>query len=363
MAKLVASILATAPQVSILATSRQALDIAGETMHRLPSLPLPADVAGLTVDQAMRYGAILLFVNRATAVDTRFTLTDTTAPTVAEICRRLDGIPLAIELAAARVKVLSIPNLAQRLNERFRILTGGSRDALPRQKTLSALIDWSYDLLTPQEQLLFARLGVFAGGFGLEAATTICGAEDLDEIDILDLLASLTDKSLVVADTSGDTERYRLLESTAAYALEKLGAAGEREALTRRHAEHFRDQALAAEERWGTGSEYAWVGAAELELDNDRAALEWTLTRGNDAVLGGAIAGALIHVWWSTGLSVEGRYWISLALERVNEAEHPHVAAQLWHALSQLESGQRRYDMAERAMRAVCVGGRRSRDR
>ena len=308
-AKLVASILATAPQVSMLATSRQALDIAGETVHRLPSLPLPADVAGLTVDQALHYGAILLFVNRATAVDTRFTLTDDTAPTVAEICRRLDGIPLAIELAAARVKVLSIPNLAQRLNERFRILTGGSRDALPRQKTLSALIDWSYDLLTPQEQLLFARLGVFAGGFGLEAATTICGAEDLDEIDILDLLASLTDKSLVVADTSGDTERYRLLESTAAYALEKLSAAGEREALTRRHAEHFRDQALAAEERWGTGSRYAWVAAAELELDNDRAALEWTLTRGNDAVLGGAIAGALIHVWWSTGLSVEGRYW------------------------------------------------------
>ena len=194
------------------------------------------------------------------------------------------------------MKVLSIPNLAQRLNERFRILTGGSRDALPRQKTLSALIDWSYDLLTPQEQLLFARLGVFAGGFGLEAATTVCGGEDLDEIDILDLLASLTDKSLVVADTSGDTERYRLLESTAAYALEKLSAAGEREALTRRHAEYFRDQALAAEERYGTGSDVC-VGCRASSWSSTTTGPRWSgrSTRGNDAVLGGAIAGALVH--------------------------------------------------------------------
>jgi len=356
-AQLVASILATAPQVAILTTSRQTLGVPGEAAHRLPSLPLPADVVGLTADEALRYGAIALFAHRAAAVDTRFSLTDTTATTVAEICRRLDGIPLAIELAAARVKVLSIANLAQRLDERFRILTGGNRTALPRQKTLSAMIDWSYDLLTPQEQLLFARLGVFAGAFGLDAATTICGGEDLDEIDFLDVLSSLTDKSLVVADTSGEHERYRLLESTAAYALEKLGVAGQREALRRRHAEYFRDQALAAQERSGSGSEYAWAADVELELDNDRAALEWTLTRGNDAVLGGAIAGALMHAWWSTGLFVEGRYWISLALERVNETEHPHVAAQLWHALSYLESGQRRFDMAERAMRLYALAG------
>lgn len=350
IAALATAILTMAQDVRIVATSRQALNISGEVAHSLPSLTVPAETTRLTPDEALAYGAIALFVDRARAVDTHFTLTDATAPIVAEICRRLDGIALAIELAAARVKVLSIPNLAQRLNDRFKLLTGGSRDALPRQKTLTALIDWSYDLLTPQEQLLFARLGVFAGGFGLEAATSICGGEDVDEIDILDLLASLTDKSLVVADTSGEHERYRLLESTAAYALEKLSAAGEREAFTRRHAEYFRDQALAADERWGTCSTHAWVAAAELELDNDRAALEWTLTRGNDAVLGGAIVGALGHVWWSTGLSVEGRYWIALALERVTDAEHPQVAARLWTALCRLESGQRARDAAERAM-------------
>ncbi len=150
----------------------------------------------------MDFGAVALFADRATLVDTVFQLTDDNTPIVAEICRRLDGIPLAIELAAARVKVLSIPNLAQRLNDRFKILTGGSRTALPRQKTLSALIDWSYDLLTPQEQMLFTRIAIFAGGFSLDAATAVCGGDGLDEIEMLDLLSSLTDKSLVVADTA-----------------------------------------------------------------------------------------------------------------------------------------------------------------
>ncbi|MGB8909657.1 MAG: adenylate/guanylate cyclase domain-containing protein [Candidatus Cybelea sp.] len=357
VAQLASSILTTAPEVRVLATSRQPLGIAGEAAHRLPSLPLPADVAGLTADEALRYGAIALFTDRATATDTRFALTDSTARVVAEICHRLDGIPLAIELAAARVKVLSIPNLAQRLDERFRILTGGSRDVLPRQKTLHALIDWSYDLLTPQEQLLFARLGVFAGGFGLDAATDICGGEGLDEIDTLDLLASLTDKSLIVADTSGEHERYRLLESTAAYALEKLSASGEREALARRHAEHFRDEALASEERSGTGSRFRWLAGMELELDNYRTALEWALTQGNDAALGGAIAGAFPALWTNAGLAVEGRYWISLALERASETEQPRIVANLWHALSGLSPGQRRHDAAEQAIRLYASVG------
>jgi predicted ATPase/class 3 adenylate cyclase len=350
VAQLAASILATTPEVTILATSRQALNIGGEAVHRLPSLSLPADVAALTGDEALRYGAIALFAERAKAADTRFALTDATAPVVADICRRLDGIPLAIELAAARVRVLSIPTLAQRLDDRFRILTGGNRDALPRQKTLSALIDWSYDLLAPQEQLLFARLGVFAGGFGLDAATNVYGDEGLDEIDILDMLGSLTDKSLVVANTSGEHERYRLLESTAAYALQKLSASGGLETLAHRHAEYFRDQAHAAGERYGTGSTFAWSAAVELELDNHRAALAWALTRGNDAALGGAVAGALSAFWGFAGLAVEGRYWIGLALERVSEADHPHIAARLWLALSALSSGQRTHDAAERAV-------------
>ncbi len=345
------TILTTDQDARIVTTSRQALDVSGEKVLRLASLDVPHSIADLAPAVVIGFGAVALFADRASLVDKSFTLTDDTAPIVAEICRRLDGIPLAIELAAARVKVLSIPNLAQRLNERFKLLTGGSRSALPRQKTLSALIDWSYDLLTSQEQLLFARLGIFAGGFSLDAATSVCGSTGLDELDILDLLSSLNDKSLIVADTSGDEERYRLLESTAAYALEKLAAAGEREALARRHAEYFRDHAAEADERYGTGSTFAWLAEVELELDNNRTALEWALTQGNDAVVGGAISGALGHLWIRGGLAVEGRYWVGLALERVSEAEQPQIAAGLRFVLARLSYGKRKRDEAERAMK------------
>jgi predicted ATPase/transcriptional regulator with XRE-family HTH domain len=361
VASIAGSILNTAPDVRILATSRQAFNIGGEVAHRLPSLSIPSEVAGLKMAEALQYGAVALFVDRAYAVDTRFEITDDSAPTVADICRRLDGIPLAIELAAARVNVLSIPNLAQRLNERFKILTGGSRTALPRQKTLGALIDWSYDLLTAQEQVLFARLGIFAGGFGLDAATAVGGADGLDEVDVFDLLASVTDKSLVVADVSGGAERYRLLESTAAYALGKLAASGDRERLARRHAEYFRDQAEAADKRRGSEQTMAWLAGVELELDNYRAALEWALTDDNDAVLGGAILGALRSLWSEAGLRVEGRYWIERALPRISETEQPAIAARLHLALSALLSGKRYYEAAQRAMQLYESMGDRGR--
>ena len=348
---IVAAIVRTAGDVRILATSRQALGIGGEEPMRIPSLDVPHTIADLSAAKVVEFAAVALFVARATTADRSFALTDDTAPIVADICRRLDGIPLAIELAAARVKVLSIPHLAERLNERFKLLTGGSSDALPRQKTLHALLDWSYDLLTAQEQLLFIRLGIFASGFTLDAATSVCGGDGLDELEILDLLGSLTDKSLVVADTSGARERYRLLESTAAYALEKLRASGEYETLARRHAQYYRDQAVAAEERRGTGSTLAWLAGVELELDNYRKALTWTLTDGNDAVVGGAIAGALTSLWPNAGLRVEGRYWIDRALEGLSDGEQPRVAARLQLALSNLSSGKRKHDAAEQAMR------------
>ncbi len=338
------------PRVRILATSRQALGVSGEQVMRLPSLDVPHKIADLTPAAVMEFGAVALFVDRAQLIDRSFSLTDDTAPIVAEICRRLDGIPLAIELAAARVKVLSIPNLAQRLNERFKILTGGSRSSLPRQKTLSALIDWSYDLLTPQEQTMFARTAVFAGGFSLDAATAVCPGEGLDEIDILDLLSSLTDKSLVVANTTGEQERYHLLESTRAYALEKLAAAGERERLARRHAEYFRDQAQQADERHGIGSTAAWLATVEMELDNYRALLEWALKDGHDVALGAAAAGALQRLWVDGGLALEGRYWIGLAQATLDESTHPEAAARMWLSLSGFFSGKRKYDCAKRAL-------------
>ena len=221
---------------------------------------------------------------------------------------------------------------------------------LPRQKTLGALIDWSYDLLTPQEQMLFNRVGIFAGGFSLDAATAVCTGDGIDELDALDLLSSLTDKSLVVADTTGEHERYHLLESTRAYALEKLTGAGERERVARRHGEYFRAQAQAADERYGTGSPAAWLASVELELDNYRAVLEWALKDGCDTALGGAVAGALSRLWFHGGLAVEGRYWIGQAQASLDEAAHPRVAARLWRALAALSDGTRLHDCAQRAL-------------
>src|SRR6202023_2523154 len=169
---------------------------------------------------------------------------------------------------------------------RFKILTGASRAALPRQKTLTALIDWSYDLLAPQEQTLLARVAIFAGGFGLDAVAAVCTGESIDATSVLDLLSSLADKSLLVADTTGELERYRLLESTRAYAIQKLADANERERLARRHAAYFRDRAEAAENRFSTTPVSTWLPPEELELDNYRAAIEWTLADAKDVPLG-----------------------------------------------------------------------------
>jgi predicted ATPase/class 3 adenylate cyclase len=350
VAPLAAAILSTAAGVRILATSRQTLGIGGEFVYRLPSLTLPETDAELSASTASAYGAIALFVDRVTASESRFVLNDTNAPVVAEICRRLDGIPLAIELAAARVKVLSLPKLAQRLDERFKLLTGGSRTLLPRQQTLSALIAWSYDLLTPQERTLFDRAGVFAGGFSLDAVTAVCAGDGIDKSDIVDLLSSLTDKSLLVADTAREQERYRMLESTRSYALDRLTAAGERERLARRHGLHFRDQAQAADLRFGHGSTAAWLANVEVELDNYRAVLEWALTGGHDVALGGAVAGSLERLWRDGGLTVEGRYWIGRAQASLDETANPLVAARLWGASAMLSMGKSKHDQAKRAL-------------
>jgi predicted ATPase/DNA-binding XRE family transcriptional regulator len=222
-ARIAETILRACPGVRLLATSRETLRVAGEQAYRLPPLAVPPYQTVLAADAALRYGAVMLFADRAAARDATFRLSDESAPAVSEICRRLDGIALAIELAAARVTVLAPHQLAQKLDERFRVLTGGSRTALPRQQTMWALIDWSYDLLSEKERLLFRRLSVFTGGWTLEAASEVC-ADDVTENDrealgpgdILDLLWALVDKSLVVAEPAGEEERYRLLESTRA---------------------------------------------------------------------------------------------------------------------------------------------------
>ena len=212
-ARFISAVIRGCPKISVLASSRQALGVAGEMTFRLPSLAVDDGIVGVVTSarEAAISPAIALFAERATATNDSFSLTDENASTVAEICRRLDGIPLAIELAAARVKMLSPRQLHDRLDERFRVLTGGSRDVLPRQQTLRALIDWSHDLLDERERALFRRLGIFVSGFTIEGAAAVGGDETIDEFEVFDVLASLVEKSLVLAEPDGDALRYRLL--------------------------------------------------------------------------------------------------------------------------------------------------------
>jgi predicted ATPase/class 3 adenylate cyclase len=356
-ASLAAAILSACPDVRILATSRQALRVTGEAAYKLPSLATPERVEGLSADAALGYGAIKLFVDRAKAIDPGFSVSDATAPVVAEICRRLDGIPLAIELAAARVKILSLATLASKLDERFRILTGGSRAALPRQQTLRALFDWSHELLDRDEQALFKRLAVFAGGFNLDGATAVCAGEAVAEEAVFDLLASLVDKSLVVADIDAGLERYGLLESAREFAWSKVATGDERDDLSRRHAQFFHGMAQAADEAAGGMSRQAMLAALEPDLDNFRAALEWSIRQRRDVLLGAGIAGALEQLWYASGLSTEGRAWIDAALEGVDEAQHPSIAARLWLARSLLFSGKKKFECAQRAKRLYAATG------
>ena len=348
--RLVDAILAACPGVRVVATSRRPLGSAQETVYRLASLDVPASGAVRTAADALAYGSIALFVDRATAANAAFRFADANVERVAEICRRLDGIPLALELAAARATVLSLAGLATHLDDRFRLLTGGDAGAIPRRRTLSALIDWSYDLLAPAERSFLDRASVFAGGFDLDAARAVCGDEDDNVLDVLDRVAVLVDDSLLVAETGGDRERYRLLESTRAYARDRLGTDGDVAGAAHRHARHFAGVARAADEAWGTSDAREWVAAMDLETENFRRALDWTISEGNDAALGGALAGDLERFWLSAGFEVEGRARVRQALAAIDEAAEPAIAARLRRTLSWLLQGSEKYDAATRAI-------------
>ncbi len=322
------AILRACPDVRILATSRESLNIAGEHVFRLPSLAVPPADRTTTAEAVRPYGAVALFADRAAASDARFELTDANAPFVTEISRRLDGIPLAIELAAARVKVLSPQQLLQKLDERFRVLTGGDRSALPRHQTMRALIDWSHDLLSEQERALFRKLAVFSGGFTLETATAVCEDEMLDEIAVLELLTSLVDKSLVQSEPSGSVTRYRLLESTRQYAREKLVENGEDAAVARAHASAFLEIARRFEVAYDSTPDNEWFAQVEPELENWRAALDWALASRGDVLLGQQLVGALGREW-AFLFAAEGRRWIHAAQTGIDETTPPLVLAQL----------------------------------
>jgi predicted ATPase/class 3 adenylate cyclase len=262
------------PTVRLLATSREPLGIGGERVYRVPSLTLPGGDA-LSADDLTGSDAVRLFVARARVHDPRFALDDAHAPLVATICRRLDGIPLALELAAARLSSMSVQQICERLDQRFRLLTGGSRNAMPRQQTLQATVDWSFGLLTRAERDTLTRLSVFVGGFELEAAEAICASDEVDALDVMDLVGSLVDKSLVVADRGSERVRYRLLETIRQYSAQELvRSAGEAEALRvrDRQAEYYLGLAVAAAPALAGPQQGRYLRQLDREWDNVRAA-------------------------------------------------------------------------------------------
>ncbi|HET7031320.1 MAG TPA: adenylate/guanylate cyclase domain-containing protein [Candidatus Limnocylindrales bacterium] len=285
VAEIAERLLSAAPGLRVLATSREALAVAGEAVYQLRSLSCPApaarhpdDPAADDVTAAAGTEAVRLFLDRATTVDPEFALADTNVSSVSEICRRLDGIPLAIELAAARVSVMSPDEIAKRLGDRFRLLAGGRRTAVPRQQTLHALIDWSWDLLTEDDRILLRRLSIFAGGWTIGRAARIVGDGDepLDEIELQDRLTRLIDRSLVIVDR-GATTRYRMLETIRQYAREKLIEAGEVQGLADRHFRAFAALVAMAEPELRGAGMVDWLDRMDSDVENLDAALEWGL--------------------------------------------------------------------------------------
>ena len=279
-AGLAETLLRSCPKLRILATSREALGIVGEVAWPVPSLSLP-DLRRLpAVESLPRYESARLFVERAVAVKPSFALTERNAPAVAQVCYRMDGIPLAIELAAARARVMSVEQIADRLDDSFGLLSAGSRTAMPRHRTLHATMEWSHELLPEEERTLFRRLSVFAGGFSLEAAESVCAGEDLEQDEVLVLLSHLVDKSLVLVAEQDGEARYRLLETVRQYSWEKLSESGEAGRVCERHAGHYLALAQEAEPELKGEGQVAWLERLEREHDNLRVAMRWLLDRG-----------------------------------------------------------------------------------
>jgi len=312
---IVTALLAACPLLRILATSREPLHIAGEVTWTVPPLSLPDPDHLPPLENLANYEAIQLFVDRAQRAFPGFTFTSHNAPAVAQVCCRLDGLPLAIELAAARVKMLSVAQIVERLDNLFRLLTDGSPTAPARQQTLKASLDWSYDLLSPPEQMLFRRLAIFADRFDLAAAEAVCSGDGLDGVEILDLLSQLSDKSLLLVERhEGQGRRYRLLETVRQYALDRLRTSGEAVPTGDRHLAWYLALAEQVEPPapWGA-VETALLNRMESEQDNWRAALQWSIDQGQtESSL--RLAAALGWFWSLRAFLHEGRHWLAQAL-------------------------------------------------
>jgi predicted ATPase/DNA-binding winged helix-turn-helix (wHTH) protein len=308
------AILKAAARVSVVATSREPLRAEGEWLHRLPSLELPPRSDDLTPEGALQYSAIQLFNERARAITDSFALDGADIAPVIEICHRLDGMPLALELAAARVDMFGVKELAARLDDRFAVLTSGRRTALPRHQTLRATMDWSYDLLPETEQIILRRLAVFQGDFTIDAVAAVATDNRIGTADVFEAIANLAAKSLISTDISSDVTYPRLLDTTRAYALEKLSESGERERLARRHAEYYRglfERAEIESEAWPTAE---WLGDYGRQIDNLRAVLNWAFPPGGDAATGVALTAAAVPLWMHLSLMEECRGRVEQAL-------------------------------------------------
>ncbi len=333
-ASLAAALLTRAPRVAILATSRERLGVAGEHEHRLGPLSWPQPSATLTAAEAAAFPAVQLFVERATAVVEDFVLTDANAPLVVEVCRRLDGLPLAIEFAAPRVEALGIEGLATRLDYSLP-LSGARRATTARQRTMRAAVGWSYSLLSEEEQLFFRALSIFAGGFTVVAAAAVALHAATSSIDAIDRLADLAAKSLVVADVSGAEPRLRLLDTTRAYAIEMLDASSERGRIARRHAEYYRSLFERAEAESTARPSREWLPDYVQAIDNLRAALDWAFSPGGDGSIGVALTAAAIPLWTRLSLLEECRSRAKKALGALGAggARDPRDEMRLYAAL------------------------------
>ncbi len=328
-AVLVEALLRGCPPLQIMTTSRQPLNLPGEVTWRVPSLGSPKASGDITVESLTQFDSVRLFIDRAVRSRPNFTVTNDNAAHVAMICEQLDGIPLAIELAAARVRSVSVARIAEGLDDRFRLLRGGSSTLLPRQQTLYESIEWSHQLLEPNEQVLLRRLAMFNGGFTLDAAEAICAFDPLDEYDVLDLLGSLVDRSLVGLVDDGTNDRYRLLETIKQFSRAQLEESGEITAVLDRHLTHFAELASALAPDLHTGAQLAARTVLEREAENLRVALVHAADDDNPEVFG-ALAFDLVLFWFQTAQFNQGDHWLALAAERFGDRVSPLLGRVLW---------------------------------
>lgn len=327
VADLVDRLLRVAPKLRILATSRQALMIAGEHVYPVPTLPVPDIDVRVAPGSATQFAAVTLFAARAAAVVPGFEITSDNEQAVIQLCQRLEGIPLAIELAAVRLRVLTVEELAHRLDSRFQLLREGSRNLPERHQTLQALIDWSYELCTPAEQTLWARASVFAGGFGLDALEAVCADELLAEEIILDTVAGLTDKSILTRGEHGGHVRFRMLETIREYGQARLRESGSEAKVQRRHRDWYCRLIEKAAAEWFGPEQEDWLALLRVEHPNVRAALEFCLARPDEARIGLRMAGLPWFLWIALGFMTEGRLWLDRALAMDQEPSHERVWA------------------------------------